>query len=298
MQTRQVIALIIVAAIIALAFGTTLGYSVSSGRTSTITKTGATSTMTQIEATTVTTSFFLGTSITSNSSSKNFLFNETFDVYVNYSGAWGLSYQTHLGFPTPSDTLVESGNFFGHSPANESVTVTENYTLFDIGYLTCFQAQKLDNSSSLLTLGFTSSNSENKTSLAFGTASLCVGVFTDGTITTSTISSGLNKIVFQESGACDPPAYVAPWSVTLGEQTLAQPPNATLPIPNDSFSAAPNNSIYSQMVFYVPNGTYHYSISPSSMLAGFPSAGTISINSSEVISIGAPPISCTVSTST
>ena len=280
MKSGQIVAFIIVVGVVALALGATIGYSLSSGRTSSV---------------------FLESSITSNSSSKNFLFNETFDVYVNYSGAWGLSYQTHLGAPTPSDRLVESGNFFGLSPANESVTVTENNTLLDdYGYLTCFQAQKLDNSSSLLTLEFTSSNSENKTSLAFGTASLCVGnVFTGGTIATaSTISSGLNKIVFQESGACDPPAYVAPWSVTLGNQTLAQPPYATLPIPNDSFYASPNNSIFSQIVFYVPNGTYHYSVSPSSMLAGFPSVGTISINSSEVINIGAPPISCTVSTRT
>lgn len=187
MKSGQIVAFIIVVGVVALALGATIGYSLSSGRTSSV---------------------FLESSITSNSSSKNFLFNETFDVYVNYSGAWGLSYQTHLGAPTPSDRLVESGNFFGLSPANESVTVTENNTLLDdYGYLTCFQAQKLDNSSSLLTLEFTSSNSENKTSLAFGTASLCVGnVFTGGTIATaSTISSGLNKIVFQESGACDPP---------------------------------------------------------------------------------------------
>jgi hypothetical protein len=46
LQTRQVVALVIVVTTIALALGATIGYSVSSGRTSTTTQTGKTSTMT------------------------------------------------------------------------------------------------------------------------------------------------------------------------------------------------------------------------------------------------------------
>ena len=176
MRIGRVIALIVVVAIICIALGDAIGTGVSSEKTTTITQTAKNSILTQTN--TVTTTTFLGNSSTttiSNSSSKNFPFNETYGLYINYSGAWGLSYQTRLGTNVTSGALVQSGNYFGHSPMNETINIMENETLLiKYGYNTCFQAQKLDNSSSMLVFGFTSSNSQNETSKPFGKISLCL----------------------------------------------------------------------------------------------------------------------------
>lgn len=66
MKAGQIVALIIVAGAIALALGATIGYSLSSGRTFTITQTGKVTTTTQNY--TITTSVFLGNSSTTTNS--------------------------------------------------------------------------------------------------------------------------------------------------------------------------------------------------------------------------------------
>lgn len=178
MKTAQIIAVLIAIGVIALALGASIGYGMSSARTSTITQTQKPLTTTE----TYTVTYSLVSAITTpmccvntSSASTQNLFNEIIQVYVNYNSAWGLSYQTHLGTNPTSGVVLESGNFFGHTPANESVTIVENNTLLDnYGFITCFQAQKLDNSSSMLVLGFTSSNSQNQTSSPFGSVRLCV----------------------------------------------------------------------------------------------------------------------------
>jgi hypothetical protein len=78
-------------------------------------------------------------------------------VYVNYSGPWGLSYQVSLenGTNRTSGVVTQSQSFFGHSPADEFVRFTPNNTLASqYGYSICFQAVKLDNSTSTLIFGF------------------------------------------------------------------------------------------------------------------------------------------------
>ena len=74
--------------------------------------------------------------------------NDSFTISVTYAGPWGLSYQGYLGDP-PSGQLVKSGNFYGHTSANETVTVAG---VSVVGTTICAEAQKLDASTSTLVL--------------------------------------------------------------------------------------------------------------------------------------------------
>src|SRR5579872_5560320 len=108
-------------------------------------------------------------------------FNETYLAFVNYSGAWGLSYETRLGTNASWGALINSGNFFGHNPTNESIEFSGNETLLvDYGYTTCIVAQKLDASNSSLVLSLSPSNSNNQTFMPYGTASVCIGYVYSG----------------------------------------------------------------------------------------------------------------------
>ncbi|MDG7000112.1 MAG: hypothetical protein JRN15_13480 [Nitrososphaerota archaeon] len=97
-------------------------------------------------------------------------FNQTYVLSVDYGGPWGLSYQGYLGTGT-GGTLAEAGNFFGHGPANESITVSGTDTS---GITACVEAQKLDGSSSVLTLRLLTGNAVNQTSLPYGIAKICM----------------------------------------------------------------------------------------------------------------------------
>jgi hypothetical protein len=98
-------------------------------------------------------------------------FNQTYTVSVSYGGPWGASYQGYLG-DSESGPLVESGSFFGHTPANESVTVTGTDTS---GITICAEAQKLDASNSTLVLRILPPiNVMNQTVLAYGTTKACL----------------------------------------------------------------------------------------------------------------------------
>ena len=84
------------------------------------------------------------------------------------------------------------------------------------------------------------------------------------TTTTQTFTvtiSGYYVTFIQHPTTCpDQPSelvYVFPWSVTLGNQTKVQPPNASI---TSDGGAGPWNSIYSQIVFLVPNGIYSYTL--------------------------------------
>jgi hypothetical protein len=48
--------------------------------------------------------------------------NDSYVISVSYGGAWGLTYQGYLG-DSQSGQLVKWGNFYGHSPTNETITV-------------------------------------------------------------------------------------------------------------------------------------------------------------------------------
>jgi hypothetical protein len=105
------------------------------------------------------------------------------------------------------------------------------------------------------------------------------------------------KLAFQESGACgSPPAFLAAWSVTLGNnRTEAEPSNATLPISDRSFMGSPQFVNRSTIIFSVSVGTYSYSISPEAMLG--PSSGNVTVRGADVVvEVNGPFFSCTTST--
>ena len=100
------------------------------------------------------------------------------------------------------------------------------------------------------------------------------------------------RVTFTQSGACSPLAYVAPWSVTLGNEVEAEPASATLPIPNDTYAASPLYADDSTIVFSVPDGTYQFSISPFGPFG--PDSGTVTVDGADVtVPLNGPFLSCT-----
>lgn len=96
---------------------------------------------------------------------------------------------------------------------------------------------------------------------------------TETEITTSTVtptSVSLYKVTFNETGTgCgaygQEPTYAvryAPrWYATLGNLTIVQPSNATLPFPEFSGVYRPVYAMISKIVFTVPDGSYPYYVS-------------------------------------
>ena len=98
-------------------------------------------------------------------------FNQTYTISVSYTGPWGVNYQGYLG-AGESGQLVESGSFYGHGPATQSVTVSG---IDSYGITLCTEAQKLDASGSTLILRILPPvDVMNQTSLAFGTTKTCL----------------------------------------------------------------------------------------------------------------------------
>ena len=117
------------------------------------------------------------------------------------------------------------------------------------------------------------------------------------TSTPETLPSGarLYQVIFKQTGDCTPTAYAAPWSVTLGSWTVAEPSNATLPIDTRIGSASPSFADDSVIVFSVPNGEYNYSIAVGWSF-GNPS-GVIDVSGADVmVLLQGPFIACTTTT--
>ncbi len=133
---------------------------------------------------------------------------------------------------------------------------------------------------------------------AFGTAK----TITVTSTTTLTVQTGstpsqarLYKVAFRQMGACSPTLFAGPWSVTLGNQTLAEPSNASLPVQGTASPQNPNDTI----TFSVPDGVYPYTVSPGVYFQ--PSSGVVRVDGSDVLVVLQGPVtSCTmvVTTST
>ena len=110
------------------------------------------------------------------------------------------------------------------------------------------------------------------------------------TATPHNSSSRLYQVMFNQTGACSPPFYLAPWSVTLGnETTIFGPANATLPLSNSHYEAAQQFKAYAVIAFSVPNGTYTYSVQPEFLAQ----KGTVTVNGADlVVQVHAPPVTC------
>lgn len=123
---------------------------------------------------------------------------------------------------------------------------------------------------------------------------------------TYTVTIGGYYVTFIQQPAVCPPSlavYVAPWSVTLGNQTKVQPPNAPT---TSQESAGPSNKIYSKIVFLVPNGIYNYTLNKNrssyypfvSASGAVLMAGTVSVDGSNVTVQVNPEVYCHAVTST
>ncbi len=155
MKSSQVVAIVMVVAVIALALGATIGSSVSSGRTSTTTTTQT--------YTVTTTSVFLGNSSTTNSSESSetsldttFTTNFYYPISINYSGSWRLTYWGQYGLVTRYNETQGSGNF-------ETTVVT-----YGVGYVLnslCAIATKLDSQNNLTLTLTVLTSSQNTTAL-------------------------------------------------------------------------------------------------------------------------------------
>lgn len=111
-------------------------------------------------------------------------------------------------------------------------------------------------------------------------------------------TAALYNVTFKQGGACSPPVYTIPWSVTLGGRTEAEPSNATLPIANGPYTAGPEPpGLYTIVFTSVPDGVYQYKIAPSGPF--YTTSGTIRVNGTDVsVPVDGPVVSCVATTST
>ena len=103
-------------------------------------------------------------------------FSHTFQITVDYSGQWRVSYYGFHGVGAPPNAFDGADNYTGGSyggtgAAQRGVTLSGPDTS---GLTLCVQAEKLDASGSVLTLRVDSST--NSTALPSGGASVCIGV--------------------------------------------------------------------------------------------------------------------------
>ncbi len=217
-----------------------------------------------------------------------------FNVAVNYTGRWNATAEGYSG-TTPAFIDCYTGSGVGLiylSDWNQGGRATLQVV-----------AEKADPGNGNLTIsvsfGASSFMTEtNSTSLPKGSATITAtmlgeaAVASNFTLTTSTAGgSQLYDVAFHQSGACSPLAYVAPWSVTLGNETIAEPSNATTPI-SGGYVAGPEYQSLSTIVFSVPDGVYQYTLSPHGAFAQ--PAGSVTVNGSDVsVELSGPDVTCT-----
>lgn len=104
--------------------------------------------------------------------------------------------------------------------------------------------------------------------IVVGVIALALGVVIEYSLSSgriisyTTTRSNLYEVDFiQQAATCPPsiPMYVAPWTVTLGNQSKTQPSNGSAP---DGAGAGSSYGVYSKIAFLVPNGVYDYNATP------------------------------------
>ena len=104
----------------------------------------------------------------------------------------------------------------------------------------------------------------------------------------------LYEVEFIQQSACPGGIWLAPWSVTLNNQTIVRPSGATLPLSEGGFQAGGTFQNDSVISFSVPNGTYSYSIDPKAFLG---QAGNLTVDGDDIIvQVHPAPVLCTTST--
>jgi len=116
-------------------------------------------------------------------------------------------------------------------------------------------------------------------------ASLFVAIG-EGTKTTTVTAvangtSRLYQVEFLQESNCPYGSWLYPWGVTVGNQTITQPSNATLPL-SYSGTHLTGESNYSAIWFSLPNGTYSYTVIPNDPL-GSHQSGDVTVDGSNVM---------------
>jgi hypothetical protein len=219
-----------------------------------------------------------------------------FNIAVNYTGRWGATVTGYSGVATPAfiDCYTGAGlGFIYLSDWNQGGQATLHVV-----------AQKTDfgdgNLSVRIVFGSSNSSTEtNSTSLPDGSATITAtmlgeaAVLQSGATATGPAGPRLFEVTFHQSGACSPLAYVAPWSVTLGNETVVEPSDAALPI-SGGFVAGPEYQNLSTIVFAVPDGVFQYTLAPSGAFSQ--PAGSVTVNGTDVaVELSGPDVTCTIS---
>ena len=188
-----------------------------------------------------------------------------FNIAVNYTGRWNATAEGYSG-TTPAFIDCYTGTGVGLiylSDWNQGGRATLQVV-----------AEKVDPGSGNLTISINFGASSfltetNSTSLPGGSATITATMLGEAAVasnfTATTSAAGgtqLYEVTFHQLGTCSPLAYVAPWSVTLGNETIAEPSTATLPIQNGTYYAGPQYQNLSTIAFSVPDGVYQYRLAP------------------------------------
>ena len=104
---------------------------------------------------------------------------------------------------------------------------------------------------------------------------------TTTSILTQTGASQLYQVEFLQESNCPYGSWLYPWGVPVGNQTIVQPSNATLPLSYNG-SHLTGESNYSTIWFSLPNGTYSYTITPDDPL-GSAQSGIVTVDSNAVV---------------
>ena len=116
-----------------------------------------------------------------------------------------------------------------------------------------------------ITIGYSLTSGRTSTTTTTQTQTYTTSFSVTTTLTTVATShnrtSQLYEVRFNQTGFCNPPSFLIPWSVTL---EISEGMNLTITQPlNESVQCcvgSPSYRPYSSIVFTVPNGTYPYAV--------------------------------------
>src|SRR5208282_2925219 len=165
-----------------------------------------------------------------------------FTIAVNYTGQWNA---TAVGYSGGGENDSSAAHPYFVDCFTGSGVGLIHFSDWNSGGQVTLQvvAQKTDagdgNLSMTMTYGSSNSLTQTDSTTLPGGSAMVTGTMVGSTAvvsspTTSTSTAAgtgtqLYDVTFQQLGDCSPAFYVAPWSVTLGSETIAQPSNATLP---------------------------------------------------------------------
>jgi hypothetical protein len=107
--------------------------------------------------------------------------------------------------------------------------------------------------------------------------------------TTLTVPSDEFELTFRQTALCPNLGFIAPWKVVLSNrESMTAPPDVNFST-NMAYGSSP--TFPSMITFYVPNGNYTFSVTPSSLLT--PATGNVTVDNQEVVvTLGQMLFSC------